>query len=145
MSIVQSNAVISGVTPNDIKIGGVLNRIGEYTVATALSTDDVVQMVPIPKDARIVDMKLGIASASKYSTLDVGDGSDVDRYFDGIPTGMVNNTFSLFGDGMSNGMNYTYTSQDTIDITVLTSQLGVGTKLDLHVQYIMVGTIKDET
>ena len=145
MSTVQSSAVISGIMPDYAKIGGVLNRVGSYTVATAaLAVDDVIEMVPIPEDAKIIDMKLGIASASKFSTFDVGDASDVNRFFDGIPTGMVDNTFSLFGDGTSNGPNYRYTGQDTIDITVLTSQLAVGTRLDLSVQYIMVGTITDE-
>lgn len=144
MSIVKSAAVTSGITPDHAKVGGVLNRIGEYTVTATLTANDVVQMVPIPKNARIINMNLGFSGANVDSTLDVGDGGDVDRFFDGIPTGMVDNKFTLFSDGTTNGMNYTYSAQDTIDIKVLTNDLDIGTRLDLNVQYVMVGTIKDE-
>ena len=144
MSTLYSDAVTSGIMPDYARVGGVISRTASYTAAAAVAVDDVIQMIPIPKDAKILDMKLGIASASKFSTLDVGDASDVDRFFDGIPTGMVDNTFSLFGDGTTNGMNYRYTTQDTIDITVLDSQLAIGTRLDLSVQYTIAGTIRDE-
>lgn len=145
MATVQSDAVVSGITPDHARAGGVLNRIGEYIVTTtALSANDVIEMVPIPASARIVDMKVGFSGANNDSTLDVGDASDVDRFFDGLPTGMLDNKFTQFADGTTNGFNYKYTAQDTIDIKVLTNDLDVGTRLDLNVQYVIVGTIDDE-
>lgn len=145
MTTVRSDAVTAGIMPNLMKAGGILNRIADYTVVTsALANGTTIEMVPIPKDAKIVDMKLSVRSATDACTLDVGDASDRDRFFDGVGCGLVNVAFSQFGDGTSNGINYRYTSQDTIDVHVLTTTMAVGTEVNLNVSYVMVGTIRDE-
>jgi hypothetical protein len=147
MTTYQSAAVISGVMPDYARAGGVLNRYGTYTPAAALAEGSTIEMVPIPKNARIIQINILLASHDCIGTYDVGDGDDGDRFMDGIAavTGGAAQVFDLFADGSTAGINYKYTSQDTIDIVVKESLLSAKTRLDMTVQYTMCGTIADET
>lgn len=143
MVIKQSTAVVAGIMPDYARAGGVLNRYGTYTVATTqLAANQTIEMVPIPAGARIINMGVKLATAKSDCHLDVGDGGDIDRFFDGVD-GAADDSWALFGDGTSNGHNYQYTVEDTIDIFVKESAMGVGTRVDLNVQYVM-GNIADE-
>ena len=145
MAVLQSTAVVAGVMPDYARAGGVLHRHGTYTNAAEKEEGTTIEMVPIPKGARIIDMTVLIASATSFGTFDVGDGGDVDRFFNGIDTATAaDNNFTLYADGTSNGPNYEYTAEDTIDIAVMDSDLSAKTRIDLNVTYVMAGTIADE-
>jgi hypothetical protein len=112
-----------------------------YTLTAALALNDVIQMVKIPKGATILNVVLTAddldTNGSPAIVLDVGDGSDTDRFIDGSTIAQ--------GGGITNGMNvrtgflYEYTAEDTIDVLV---QVGPGTgatsgDIKLAVEYTM--------
>lgn len=148
MSTVQSTAVVAGVMPDYARAGGVLNRHASYTVGTtALAEGDTIEMIPVPKHGTVIGLNVLLASHDCIGTYDVGDGGDGDRFMDGIAavTGGAMQVFNLFSDGTSAGVNYKYTAQDTIDFIVKESLLSPKTRVDMNVQYVMAGTIADET
>lgn len=116
-----------------------LFTIGTDNSAT-LANSDVLQMVKIPAGAKILDMKLActdLDTGANTITLDIGDGDDVDRFFDGSTLGQAGGGFaattlvsnvdqSILGANISaanffaNPCNKLFTVADTIDITILT-------------------------
>jgi hypothetical protein len=144
MGILKTTAVNAGIMPDHTRAGVVLNRYGVYTIATIFQTAKTIEMVPIPKGARIVGMGLSLSSAVSDVTISVGDGSATNRFFASL-AGSADFGANMFGEGASNGWNYKYTAQDTIDVYTGDSDLGVGVKIRLNVQYVMTGTIADET
>ena len=145
MTVIQSAAVVAGVMPDYARAGGVLCRFGTYTPTTDKAAGTTIQMVPVPKNARIIDMHVTLASCTSFGTFDVGDGSDTDRFFDGIDTATnADNNYTLHVDGTSNGANYKYTANDTIDVVVVDSLMADKTRLDVTVWYTMADTIADE-
>lgn len=144
MTIYQSTAVVAGVMPDHTRAGGVLNRYGIYTASTELTSPCTIEMVPIPAGARIVDMGLAVSSPQSDVHISLGDGSDTNRFFDAVD-GAAAFDVSLFVDGTTNGYGYKYSSQDTIDVYTGESNYANGVKIRLMVQYVMTGTIEDET
>jgi len=151
MATKTTTAVDAGIMPDNMLAGGLLHRTGSYEVATtALAADDVIQMVPIPKGAMIVDIHVWVVSATSHGSFDVGDAGDVDRFFDGLSGHMaagsaVDYNATQHADGSCAGVNYTYTADDTIDVTWLQSGCAIGTRIVLGVIYTMTGTIEDES
>lgn len=146
MTVLQSTAVVAGIMPDYARAGGVINRYATYTVASDVEEGTTIEMVPIPANARILNINLLIASCTSFGTFNVGDAGDTNRFFAAIDTATnADNNFTLFVDGTSNGANYKYTAQDTIDIAPADSDLPAKTRIDMNVQYVMCGTIADET
>jgi len=55
---VKSDAVKSGIRIDSRYTGAVVCRTGYYKAAAALDANSVIEMVPIPKGAQILDMKV---------------------------------------------------------------------------------------
>ena len=146
MTIYKSAAVLAGICPDMAAAGNVLNRLGTYTVGDALALGDVIQMVPVPKGAMVLDIKGTIAGATSGSIVDVGDGENPDRYIDGFTTGAgAGSIFNAADDGDYAGLYWKYSdSNDTIDMT-MGSALAAGTVVKLDVNYKMLGTLADES
>lgn len=105
----------------------------EYEAATALVLDDVIQMVKVPKGATVVELILAVDDLDSGTdlVLDVGDGSDDDRYILGSTIGQAGGLARL-GAGITaattpSAFNYEYTAEDTIDVHVDTAPAGGGT------------------
>ncbi len=120
-----------------------------YATYTMLGTEtaaDVIQMVSIPKGARVWReySNLKHTACATTVTLDVGDGSDADRYIDGLDaSGASGTALDTFEDKVGVAVNYTpyeYTAADTIDVTLATlatpNTTGV---IQLTVTYTMNG------
>jgi hypothetical protein len=145
MTIYKSAAALSGLCPDMAMAGNVLNRLGVYTATEALLVGDVIQMVPVPKNAMILDIKGTVAGAAASTEIDVGDGDNPDHFIDGFTTGTGDGfIFNWVEDGDYAGMYRKYTTNDTIDIT-LKSALAAGATLKLDANYKMLGTLSDET
>lgn len=94
-----------------------------YTLSAALALNDVIQMVKVPSGATILDMTLTSTDVDTNGTptivLDVGDGSDTDRFIDGTTIGQTGGTVRI-GQGITTAthIGYNYTAEDTIDVLV---------------------------
>lgn len=103
--------------------------------ATA-SAGDVVQMVKVPSGATVITAYVGGGPiAASGCSITVGDGNDANRYLD---TTSASSAMTLTHCNALAGANYTYTADDTIDvsITAITSATTTGT-FYLNVVYTM--------
>lgn len=148
MTTYYSDAVTSDLRMDGLKAGLTYTRSAKYTVVTELAVNDIVQMIPVPDGAMIIDVMLRSDAGTSGGTLDVGIGGDADKFIDGVViTAAVQ--CNLYGSNSGNaivtgGAGYIFTADDTIDITVLSQVLAVGKTFDLHVTYKMTDTIADE-
>lgn len=104
-----------------------------YEAAVALVIDDIIQMVKVPKGATVLDIILSVDDLDSGANLvlDVGDGSDDDRFILGTTIGQGGGTVRL-GQGITGAAaaspaGYTYADADTIDVHVDTAPAGGGT------------------
>lgn len=119
--LVSSNSAFTG--PG----GGVVYiREAVYTLTDALVEADVIKMLPVAEGERLVDLILVTEDLDTHGTptitLDVGDGTDVDRYIDGSVIGKTGGV-SRLGEGIALdasaiAVNKLYTAADTIDVVV---------------------------
>lgn len=123
MATYQADAAQAGVQPR----AGIHThtRYFEFTVDTALAVDDVIELVKIPENGRVLDLALDVPDLDTGGTpaivFDVGDGDDQDRYISGSTTGQGGGsitTTDLRAPGL--GIGHQYSSTDTIDLTVTT-------------------------
>lgn len=144
MATYQSAAVVAGIMPDGARAGVPLNRSEKYTASSALAAGSVVEMVPIPKGAKVIGLDLAWSAFGLARTLDVGIGGEADKFFDGLNVEAAGNA-TLFVDGEPDSAGYTFTENDTIDVTVLGDTWPADAWVFLTVTYKMTGTIADET
>lgn len=94
------------------------------TAGTALVDEDIVEMVKVPKGARVTEVILTTtdldSDLSPAIVVCVGDGVDEDRYIAGSTIGQTGGTVRM-GSGITTATNaFTYTADDTIDFKVKT-------------------------
>ncbi|MBU1003020.1 MAG: hypothetical protein KKE73_10915 [Proteobacteria bacterium] len=143
---VQTGAVISDMSfTSGVPAGVVLCRSATYTAAAALDANSVIEMVPIPKGAMVLDVVLHVSALGVDRTVDVGDGDNVDRFFDGIVATSATNS-SFLDDAASTALHYIYTAKDTIDAKILGGTFPIAAVVSVDVYYKMVdGFITDES
>lgn len=113
---------------------------GTYELSAALVVNDVIQMVKVPKGARIVEVILGSddldTGGSPAIILAVGDGTTADRFVTGSTIAQGAGLVRL---NQVDGIGYVYTAEDTIDIKVTTAPATGATSgtLNLTVIYDM--------
>jgi hypothetical protein len=108
--------VVSGNSSFKPFPGGTMGvRYAKYTVAAALNAADIYQMVDVFAGETVHNIKIKSSDldAGTALVLDVGDGSDADRYIDGSTIGQAGGT----DHEDANGAPIAYTADDTIDIT----------------------------
>jgi hypothetical protein len=94
-----------------------------FTVATALTVNNVIEMVPVYAGETVLDIILVTddldTAGSPAIVLDVGDGVDTDRYIDGTTVGQTGGTARL-GSGITTAktIGYVYPADDTVDVLV---------------------------
>ncbi len=119
-------------------LGETLTVTGQYDVTasgltSATNTTNAtysIQMVPIPKGATVVGWSVSSTDVDTHTTasitLGIGDGSDTTRFASALTAGQaggnatVNSgvTITTSSGTINKGLGYTYTVDDTIDITV---------------------------
>lgn len=148
MTIYKSAAVVAGIMPDYSQAGVVICRTGQYTtVDDQVGSGDTIQMVPVPKNACILDIECYVnQNMSGMTGCHIGDGSSSSRFVDDFSMSDLNN-FQLRTDGKPAAFGYCYDEgNDTIDLTMnkMTSQCATGAKFTMHVWYKMLGSISDE-
>lgn len=94
----------------------------QVTAGSALVINDVIQMVKVPKGARVTEIILSTTDLDSNVTplvsLEVGDGDDTNRYIAADTIGRTGGTTRM-GSGITTlTQAYTYTADDTIDVLV---------------------------
>lgn len=123
----------SFINPPKYIENGVVARSAVYTFTAAQSAGDILQMVPIPKGAHILDVAVqfpGQSAAGISATYAVGDGTTAGRFL--VSTSAFTVTHATLGLG------YSYSAEDTIDLSFssVTSATAGGT-VRLTVLYAM--------
>ena len=90
-------------------------KSAEFTVAARGTTETKALFSVSKGDTVLFSYLVHLIASSGFtdSTFDVGDGSDTDRYLDGIDCDGASGTFVT---GTTATVPYTYTADDTIDI-----------------------------
>ncbi|SRR6266404_1564379 len=136
MATLTATAAQSTV-PAKYRVNGTITRVVDYTVNPALSAGDVIQMMRVPNGACIVDVKFAsdLFGGGNATITGVGDGNSANRY---IGSASTSNSIATVISMSSSGLGYSYSAEDTIDITIgtVTSASAVGT-LRLAVAYTM--------
>lgn len=121
MATLKSDKAQDGVQPREVHAGS--NSVkAVYSITASLNAGDVIQMVKIPDNAVIDDIRIdwGNVGAS-VGTVRVGDGGSAGRFVSASASVSANTGIQI----MANNMGYQYnlsdaagTMWDTIDITV---------------------------
>ena len=154
MTTHKSEAVTAGIMPDFAQAGVVLCRSAEFVTSDdSIVSGDTIQMVPIPKNGKILSLDVYYSALPDGTTgCDIGYGGDPDAFMATVP---------MTGDNMQHwpGSSYdnnaaaigvflhTFTANDTIDIAIPTAVTKIPTSQAIYmsVYYKMVGTLTDET
>ena len=159
---VQSTAVIAGLMPDHcIPAGVVLSRTGTYTATAALDANSVVELIPMPKGAQLLDLQIAHSALGAGRSIDVGTGDNVDSFFDGssvVAAGQkrwgcaVGGTTANTAEAIVHGVDllaatwpYEFTANDTIDAKILGDTFPEDGVITAVALYKMEGAIADET
>lgn len=96
---------------------GVVARSAQYTFTAAQSAGDVIQMIPIPKGAMVIDVAANSVVGGAAFAYFVGDGNSTQRY---INSASASGTSLLVRMNQGLGLGYSYSADDTIDIGIQT-------------------------
>ena len=146
MATRQSTAVISGIMPDFTLPGLVLCRSARFT-DKIVGSGETIEMIPIPKGAKIVNMNFAIddATAVNATGTEVGDGGSNGRFFNAIDISSVG-AHNLAGEGVPGAIGYEYPADDTIDLVIndMRKDAATGANWILNVFYKMAGSLDDE-
>lgn len=152
MTIHKSAAVNAGIMPDYAMAGVVLCRSAEHVTADdSIVSGDTLQMVPIPKDAKVLQIQVYYSALPANTTgCQIGYGGDPNAFMAPVPMTGVNIKMSPSQTaGLTNvaGFLHTFTADDTIDIAFskATTKIPTSQHLKLTVWYKMTGTINDES
>jgi hypothetical protein len=113
MATKTSTRVSAGTQPRVLRVGVVCDT-AVYSLAASLSTGDVIQMIRVPQNGRVLDVYVKYASDGEGS-FTVGDGVDTDRYISdtNVSAGATGQVLARLNTIIA---PYTYSTDDTIDI-----------------------------
>ena len=96
---------------------GVVSVVGVYSVTANPTAADVIQMVPVPRGARILDVILSATDMDSNGTptvaYTVGDGGSANRFITTSTIGQAGGVARLNAQG---GHLYTFAADGTIDV-----------------------------
>ena len=143
MAIFQSDAVIADIMPDHLLAGVVQCRTVEYTAAAEMAIDSVIQMIPMKKGMKVIDIHVSWTALGAGVLVDIGDAT-IDSDFDGVDAAAAGSE-ALIADGVpAEGLNYKFTIDDTIDFKNLIAVIPAAAVIKMNVFYKMTGTIADE-
>jgi len=114
MATKTANRASAGVTPKALRVG-VVSDVATYSLDQSISNGDVIQLMKVPVNARIVDMYLVWAGGGQGSYV-VGDGVSTNRY---ITAQTASATAQVRMNGLA--VPYTYSTDDSIDLVYSSS------------------------
>lgn len=133
MATLTATAAQATVSAKYLINGAITRTVSFNPGGTALSAGDVIQMVKVPAGAIINDLALAISSSvQSYTITGCGDGNSATRYF--ASQSLVLVQCVRLGGGTTakvDGFGYSYSAEDTIDITMGTITSGTAANCDI--------------
>lgn len=112
MATVTSNRVSAGTQPKVLRVGLICDT-AVYSLAASISTGDVIQMLRVPVNARVVDVFVQHIGTGGLGSFVVGDGVDTDRYLSAVDISASGTLVHRMNRAID---PYTYSTDDTLDI-----------------------------
>lgn len=104
---------------------------------------DVAELVPIPKGAMVLDVRVVNEALDACTSVSVGDKDDPDRYFAALDLSSAG-THSAQSEGPTTAHNHVYADEAVLTVTVPATQTAAKA-ITAHVLYKMVeGCLTDE-
>ena len=139
----KSNAVKYGSIAADKLVAGVrYTMVGKFSYSDgAALSGDTIQMVPVPKGAKTLNVRL-TGDSTNSITADTGDGGSTARW-------IATTTFSAAKSAEYWATNAakptkTYKQDDTIDLLLGGANLASGKYFEVQVDYVMEGVFKED-
>ncbi|MGI9451989.1 MAG: hypothetical protein ACR2QH_15315 [Geminicoccaceae bacterium] len=95
-------------------VQGVVAAGRVFVPAANLAATDTIEICKLPANARVLDIIVGHTSAATM-TIDVGDGTDVDKYLDGVV--IASAAVGRLNEGVTGLMDFN-TAEVTVTLTV---------------------------
>jgi len=121
--------------------GNTITQIVHHSLTANLSANDVLQVIKVPIDAVVIDLKITMDSTDAF-TYTVGDAGDADRYIKSASVSASQTSKQLWGDlsgTLQTGIGHKYTADDTIDVTFTAVTATVALDFTIYVMYIVDG------
>lgn len=120
MATRTATKVGSGVQPKGLRVGLVaVTSTWSVGAGQSLAAADVIQMVKVPSGA--TPIYVAVSGGSGDALVTVGDGVDDDRYISAVTMSSAQPTLRTINTAY---VPYTYSTDDTIDISVSTVSVG---------------------
>jgi len=104
---------------------------------------DVAELVPIPKGAMVLDVRVVNEALDACTSVSVGDKADPDRYFAALDLSSAG-AHSAQSEGPTTAHNHVYADEAVLTVTVPATQT-TAKAITVHVLYKMVeGCLTDE-
>ncbi len=138
-------AVNAGLMPDfGTPAGMVISRSVKHTLTKHMGSLDILQLVPIPKGAQIIDVQLVFTCTSECN-VDIGDAASTSRFLTSVTGTKSHQLHRMSLDAGYAGFMFQYTEDDTIDLKVLSSSMDSASVVGLTVLYKMAGSLADES
>ncbi len=133
---VQTEAVSTGLMIDQYAAGVPYCRTGSYVNSGEKDANSVVEMLIVPKGARLIKLDYGSTALGAGRTIDLGTAAADEKYVAGgnVATAATGSVI----------LNEVLTEKTTIQVTVLGGSLPDGAELYVHAWYKMAGSIADE-
>jgi len=132
----STQAVKRNLKIDQQRAGVVFCRSAKYTVAAELAANSIIKMVPIPTGARVVKVDYKTTALGTGVTVDIGDGTTIDKYFDGANCAAAGSASSI--------QDVELTADEDVQMKILGAVCPAAAILSLHVWYKMADSISDE-
>ena len=113
MATLTSPDISAGVQPRSLRVG-VVSKTSEYSINASLSLGDVIQMIKVPANSRVTYLFVNWLGRG-VGSISVGDGVSATRY---ITDSAVSAGAAPLTINNAAFQPYTYSTDDTIDVTV---------------------------
>lgn len=142
MAVFQSEAAKGGLTFLGTPApGAVLCRSGR--VGGRFAAGDVLELVPIPKGAMVLDVRVASEALDACTTVTVGDRAEPGRYFAALDLSAAG-AHSASSEGEATALSHVYAADAVLTVTVPAAQT-TAKAVSAHVFYKMVdGSLTDE-
>lgn len=148
MTTHKSDAVTAGIMPDFAQAGVVLCRSCEYTSDAVIACGDTIQLVPVPKNSKVLMIQLAYNTVEAGATgCMLGYGGDTDAFNDGLDLTADNVKMLMPAKASYAGFLHTFTADDTIDLalpSVAGDITAAQAKISCAVWYKMTGVLDDE-